>query len=65
MEESVLRECDTCGKHSHLQEGMCIACTTKYKPVSLTNKLWQSKTEMSILIASAIVFVLTIGVLVW
>jgi hypothetical protein len=65
MEESVLRECDTCGKHSHLQEGMCIACTTKYKPVSLTNKLWQSKTEMSILIASAIVFVLTIGVLIW
>ena len=65
MEESVLRECDTCGKHSHLQEGMCIACTTKYKPVSLTNKLWQSKTEMSILIASAIVFILTIGVLIW
>ena len=65
MEESVLRECDTCGKHSHLQEGMCIACTTKYKPVSLTNKLWQSKTEMSILIASVIVFILTIGVLIW
>jgi hypothetical protein len=65
MEESVLRECDTCGKHSHLQEGMCIACTTKYKPVSLTNKLWQSKTEMSILIASAIVFALTLGVLIW
>ena len=65
MEESVLRECDTCGKHSHLQEGMCIACTTKYKPVSLTNKLWQSKTELSVLIASAIVFVLTIGVLIW
>ena len=65
MEEAVLRECDTCGRHSHLTDGMCIQCHTKYKPVSLTNKLWQSKTEMSILIASAIVFVLTIGVLVW
>jgi len=48
-----------------LKKGMCIACTTKYKPVSLTNKLWQSKTEMSILIASAIVFALTLGVLIW
>ena len=65
MEESVLRECDTCGKHSHLQEGMCIQCHTKYKPVSLTNKLWQSKTELSVLIAVAIVFALTLGVLIW
>ena len=65
MDNSIIRECDTCGRYSHLREGMCIACTTKYKPVSLTNKLWQSKTEMSILIASAIVFVLTIGVLIW
>ena len=65
MEESVLRECDTCGKHSHLQEGMCIQCHTKYKPVSLTNKLWQSKTELVILSAGAIVFVLTLGVLIW
>ena len=65
MEESVLRECDTCGKHSHLQEGMCIQCHTKYKPVSLTNKLWQSKTELVILSAGAVVFVLTIGVLIW
>ena len=44
---------------------MCIACTTKYKPVSLTNKLWQSKTELVILSAGAIVFALTIGVLLW
>jgi len=65
MDHSIIQECDTCGRHSHLTDGMCIACTTKYKPVSLTNKLWQSKIEMSILIASAIVFVLTIGVLIW
>ena len=65
MDNSIIRECDTCGRYSHLRDGMCIACTTKYKPVSLTNKLWQSKTEMAILIASAIVFVLTIGVLIW
>ncbi len=65
MEVSPLMKCDTCGRHSHLQEGLCIACTTKYKPVSLTSKLWQSKTEMSILIASAIVLILTLGVLIW
>jgi len=65
MDNSVIRECDTCGRHSHLREGMCIACTTKYKPVSLTNKLWQSKTELVILSAGAIVFVLTLGVLIW
>jgi len=65
MDNSIIQECDTCGRYSHLKKGMCIACTTKYKPVSLTNKLWQSKTEMSILIASAIVFALTLGVLIW
>ena len=65
MDHSIIQECDTCGRHSHLTDGMCIACTTKYKPISLTNKLWQSKTEMSILIASVIVFILTIGVLIW
>jgi ribosomal protein L37E len=65
MDNSIIQECDTCGRYSHLKKGMCIACTTKYKPVSLTNKLWQSKTEMSILIASAMVFVLSIGVLIW
>ena len=48
-----------------MTDGMCIQCHTKYKPVSLTNKLWQSKTELVILSAGAIVFVLTLGVLIW